>query len=683
MAREETKQLKTQVGLKPYQSRLKDFQQEGSEYRANCPWHEATGKHSPSLAVFKGTDGDWMFKCMAGASCEKHKGDVITFVQQMDGLTFTEALQKLRGGEGIAEPVAPTKLGKPSVEQFLAARQYLTDSGVSMEIAKAGGVDVVIHPKLGLAIQMPYDAEDGVIKYRCVGKEKNKASKFLHASGRPSDELLYNIKRTEKQIENAWGGAEVFVVESERDCLMMNSLGFMAVSVSSATACVNHEGKLKIDEEWLEILERADTVLLALDQDPAGQACADAFEASTIFSPDKVKRIKWPYGGKRSGDPKDIGDLYKQDPAAFKDKIEALAQEAMMRPPKWRQQFCTPDEMEDGEIIQLIEGFMPEGNIGIGGLSGGGKTFLALSITKALTTGQPFVGYFKVPKIVPVLYLIPEVGARQFKKRIKAFGIPMNDDSVFLVRTLSNGATLPLDHPDILRCVRNLHNPVVILDTAIRFSKAKDENSASDNLWMEQACRGLREAGCIAVVPLHHSPKNNAKVKDFTPSLENTFRGTGDIGALLDLGYNIRVNKKAVSGQSIIVECVKARDFEAPNPFALGLRYLPPDSKTGKLHSFIDETGDLMLLSRVTSAGGEYHDRGDTDAAEMLAAREGEKGKAFVDQVTGNPQMSKRSLQDTLKMRRESVNELAKTLGFEMVDGTWVDVLAEEPVSAD
>ena len=51
--------------------------------------------------------------------------------------------------------------------------------------------------------------------------------------------------------------------------------------------------------------------------------------------------------------------------------------------------------------------------------------------------------------------------------------------------------------------------------------------------------------------------------------------------------------------------------------------------------------------------------------------------------MTGNPQMSKRSLQDTLKMRRESVNELAKTLGFEMVDGTWVDVLAEEPVSAD
>ena len=685
--REEVQQLKKDAGLKPYQMRLKDLQESSGEYRAYCPWHETNGKHTPSLAVYKSkVDGLWMFKCMAGANCEKHNGDVIAFVQQIDGLTFPEAMRKIANDIGIAEPessdagAAPSKALSP--EQFEQVRQYLLDSGVSLEIAKARGMDAVVHPKLGLAVAMPYDADTTVIKYRCVGKEKSKEQKFAHATGHRSDHLLYNIKQTEKQIDRDFAGADVYVVESERDCLMMNSLGFMAVSVSSATSCVAKDGQLKIEDDHLAILARADNVFLALDQDPAGQKCADAFEINELLNADSVKRIKWPYEGKRSDDPKDIGDLYKKDPGSFKNTIEKLTQEARMRPPKWRQQFSTVSEMEQGDIIQLIEGFLTEGNTGLGGLSGTGKTFLALSIVKALTTGQPFLGHFKVPKIHPVLYLIPEVNDRQFRKRLKAFGIP-DDESLFLCRTLSKGPMLPLDHPDVLKAIRVLHNPVVILDTAIRFSKAKDESSATDNRWMGQAMSGLREAGALGVTAIHHSPKNNSKVRDFAPSLENTFRGTGDIGALLDIGYNIQVDKKAGPGeQNIIITNVKPRDFAPPNPFKLGLRYLPANSTTGKKHSYIDETGDLMLLSAITTADGDGVVPAPADAepgeavADALAAREKGKGKLFVEHVTANPQVSKRTLQDILKIRRENQSEFAKTLGYEMIDGTWVDTLA-------
>jgi AAA domain len=446
----------------------------------------------------------------------------------------------------------------------------------------------------------------------------------------------------------------------------------MAVSVSSATACVDSEGKLKIDDECLEILARADEIFLTLDQDPAGQKCADAFEINPAFNSNQIKRIQWPYKGKRSDDPKDIGDLYKADQEGFLDKLQTFSHEARVRPPKWRQAFRTIDEMDGAPIKQLIEGFMTEGNIGIGGLSGSGKTFLALSIVKALTTGRSFVGHFKVPEIVPVIYLIPEVGDRQFAMRAKAFGIPTNDDAIFMCRTLSQGVTLPLDNPWLVSAIRNMGNPVVVLDTAIRFSKSKDENSAKENLWMEQAMRSLREAGCIAVIALHHSIKKNAYAKDFYPSLENTFRGTGDIGALLDIGYSIHRDKKA-EGQQVIVSCVKPRDFDPPAPFHLGLRYLPSDSKTGKMHSYIQETGDLVLMSAVTMEDASEIATAAAEVEDGASVRDSEKGKRFVQIVTEYPKTSWRDLRQSLHMSQRAVDELATSLGYEQRDGVWAD----------
>ena len=669
--REDIQQLKHQVGLKPYQSRLKDLESNGAEYRASCPWHESSGNHNPSLAVYKSKeDGTWLFKCMSGVKCEKHKGDVIVFIQQMDSLTFAEALRKIANEAGVAESTEPApSLGVPSAEQFAETRRYLAEHGVSDEVAKACGVNAILHPKLGLALAMPYDSDTQVIKYRCVGEPKNKSSKFLHASGHPSDELLYNIKHTEKELDGSFV-SEVYVVESERDCLMMNSLGHMAVSVSSATACVDHEGKLKIDEEALAILSRADEIFLALDQDPAGQKCADAFEADPAFTSNQLKRIQWSYGGKRSKDPKDIGDLYKSDPEGFLDKLAELAHEARIRPPKWRQAFRTLAELDDRDVIQLIDGFLPEGNIGIGGLSGAGKTFVALSITKALTTGQPFVGKFNVPERTPVLYLSPEVGDRQFRKRGKAFGIPWDDDSIFMVRTLSQGATLPLDNPFVLEAVGQLHKPVVILDTAIRFSGAADENSSAQNAWMEKAIRSLREAGCVAVIALHHSPKRTEEMG--TPTLENTFRGTGDIGALLDIAYSIRTDralKDRGEGEQVTIQCVKARDMEdVPARFNLGLKHRVDG--WSDLRSFIDETGDLVLTAAPDSEPTKIDRR---DQAREIANKNhmAQEDANFLRLVRADPTVSKRTLQAQMRVGRKTVTKVSERLGYEWENEKW------------
>ena len=50
-------------------------------------------------------------------------------------------------------------------------------------------------------------------------------------------------------------------------------------------------------------------------------------------------------------------------------------------------------------------------------------------------------------------------------------------------------------------------NPVIVLDTAIRFSTADDENSASDNKQLRDGIFGLLRKGAQGVVGIHHAVK--------------------------------------------------------------------------------------------------------------------------------------------------------------------------------
>jgi Primase C terminal 1 (PriCT-1)/AAA domain len=110
---------------------------------------------------------------------------------------------------------------------------------------------------------------------------------------------------------------------------------------------------------------------------------------------------------------------------------------------KWADSFKSVSELESGDVQMLIDGFLPEGVTCIGALPAEGKTLFALSIAKALTTGEDFLGQlsFPVPRIVPVVYLIPESGARAFRRRCEKFRIPA-DRTLFLCRTISEGSTI-------------------------------------------------------------------------------------------------------------------------------------------------------------------------------------------------------------------------------------------------
>jgi len=627
-----TDDLKKRVDRAPYVKRL-NWKSSGGEFRSTCPWHS---DKNPSLANYR-KDGVWMFSCHP---CDKH-GDVIAFVMAHDGVTFLEAVKRIKEESGITDEALPSFTFKKrdsvdALQKHVEGLKYLASRGISADFARVNELGLTEYPGIGLALAVPYNEE--VVKFRAVNPA-NKADKFRHLKDRPSRDLLFGINSL------CEFDSHVYVCESELDCLTMQAHGFSAVSVSSATTCLQ-KGELIIREEDLKKLQADDRkIFLALDQDAAGRACADAFEK--LLPAYQVYRLEWT-------SPKDIGEIYQADPINFQSKIAKLTERAQNRPPKWRQQFRTVGQLESGGVQMLVEGFMPEGTCFIGALSGHGKTLIGLSLTKALTTGEPFLDTFRVPKKVPVLYLIPESSGRAFKNRLLKFGIP-DDENLFLCRTLSDGPTLLLNDPLILEAVRQL-KPVVILDTAVRFSTAKDENSATDNQKLVNDIITLRTAGAAAVIGIHHSPKASAEAK---MSLENVLRGTGDLGAMCDGVFGIRRDETLYDNgngpNQIEVICVKPRDFEPPKPFRVAATYKDGE---GLIRSHIDERANLVAID--------------------AASREQDETQVFLNAVRQNGNASYRDLENQTGIARTKLERIAKKVGWEKPrNKTWQPIEAE------
>jgi hypothetical protein len=313
----------------------------------------------------------------------------------------------------------------------------------------------------------------------------------------------------------------------------------------------------------------------------------------------------------------------------------------------FRDFFRSFDELEEGDVRMLINKFLPEGVNLIGGLAGQGKTLFALSLVKSLTSGEAFLGTFQPDEIIPVIYMIPESSARAFKSRCRKFGIT-NDEELFLVRTISEGAPLMLDSPILAEAVKKL-KPLIVLDTLPRFNESGDENDAAGNKKLVDDIAKLRAFGCIGVLGLHHSTKSSAEGE---LTLENALRGTGDLGAMCDSVYGIRRDRNLYNDgagpMELEIRCLKPRDFEPPAPFRIAASYLSED---GSVKSYIDEVGDFQIVQ----------------SADVQAAQE----RAFLKAVTEEPSISREDLAAELATTERKVRTLSKRLGYERGQGRY------------
>lgn len=317
----------------------------------------------------------------------------------------------------------------------------------------------------------------------------------------------------------------------------------------------------------------------------------------------------------------------------------------------WGKEFRAVGELEQGSIVMLIDGFLPEGTTFIGANPSHGKTLVALAIAKAISTGTPLFNRveFSVKKTYPCIYLIPETNDRAFRTRCEAFGIP-NDRAKFLCRTISMGASLALSDPKLLEGIRQT-KAVVFLDTASRFMTATDENSAAQNRQLVNDILTLRAAGAIAVIVLHHSRKDSGEKKE-AMTLENMLRGTSDIGAMCDTAYGIRRDDALYNNGAGVLEIdvanIKPRDLiNPPAPFRLAATY----KKEGHAFpvSWIDETGNFQAV-------------GFAETAKRNASK-------LVNLVKTNPEMTVTDLIEETGIKKHTIQQTLRGLGWHRVKG--------------
>ena len=538
---------------------------QGDEWVTLCPVHGDTGRKCPNLHI-KVAGETFLAHCNAGCSQQA----VFSAVRErLSGSPSyedrkTESQPSGDWGYSLARlQQAETKLA--DVESFLSSR------GITIETAR--------RLRFGFEasyLVMPTFVDEELVAVKCratkpSGKEK-KWKKFNRDKG---SHWLFN----RSTLLDACFADDVFITESELDAAMLESMGIHAVSVDSA----GH----RLAEADAGLLKNfLGTLVFAPDTDRPGIGCA--LQLAEELGLETAIGIKPPT--------KDLGDLYAQNPGAFAEKLSALRGEAV---PLWQFGFRSVAQLEQGEIRMIIKGISPEGNNMLGAASGVGKTWFQLSQAKAICTALPFMGVFEVPERMKVLYLIPEAGDRGFRIRCEKMGIPL-DGSVFRCRTMRDGI-FRLDDPMLTAAIKDWQ-PVIFLDTAIRFAGFKDENSSAENAGgLANLIFAMLKLGAPAVFSAHHSPKSTAepdekkqKLKEMT--LENMLRGTGDIGAMCDCVWGLQPDDGGKESlreyldesrnlTRLFAKCIKPRDFEPADPFRI----------QGK--PYIDEQGDFVVLT--------------------------------------------------------------------------------------
>jgi hypothetical protein len=105
---------------------------------------------------------------------------------------------------------------------------------------------------------------------------------------------------------------------------------------------------------------------------------------------------------------------------------------------------------------------------------------------------------------------------------------------------------------------------LVIIDTAMRFTKG-DENSSEDMRLFAEECFRLMKEGASSILVLFHSGKGTKESSELI--LENSMRGCGELGAFVSSCWATRLQDPEEPYKSAsYLKNVKQRNFES-KPF--------------------------------------------------------------------------------------------------------------------
>ncbi len=335
------------------------LQKAGINFKALCPFH---GEKTASFFVSPERQTWHCFGCGKG-------GDMFSFLMEMDGLEFSEALRILAQRAGVElkrqDPVVRTEKNRLEEANELAAQffetqleksitgvsanEYLASRGLAPQIKKDFRLgfapvssDALLrflfsrgfsHDEIvraGLAIKTQRgavidrfrgrimfpitDTHGRVLGFtgRIFGRETSDTEpKYMNTPETPifdKGKTLYglNMARTSLRSENA-----AVLVEGQMDLLMSHQAGVTNAVATSGTA---------LTPAHLKILKRyADVLVIAYDADKAGES-ATRRGVDLALEEGLLVRVAPVEGGK------DPADLVKEDPAAWLDTVQNKTQ---------------------------------------------------------------------------------------------------------------------------------------------------------------------------------------------------------------------------------------------------------------------------------------------------------------------------------------------------------------------
>lgn len=350
---------------------------------AACPFHE---ENKPSFHVWQSENGNWRWRCFG---CGK-SGDYIDFRQHSDNVHFHDALRLICSEEHI------------DLDAGYSASQQ-ADSAVTYTYTDAKG--------------------NPLYRVKKVPPKQFYFERYVDGQWLPK---LDGVSRTLYNLPALLNAKEVFLLEGEKDCETLKSLGFVATTMGS---------KNSWKHEFAAHLKGKD-VCVCLDVGNEADAERIAKDIESVAS--SVRILKLPGLDHRE---QDITDWFeKMAGQAADEKANTLRQvvrSAQIRPKPSVSTFVPLAET----ILEFKARSIPERDIFmefwleregltvLGGDNKTGKSILAMNVALSLALGKDFLD-FKIKQARRVLLVQQEISESAMQNRIDKLFVGLSEDSL-------------------------------------------------------------------------------------------------------------------------------------------------------------------------------------------------------------------------------------------------------------
>jgi uncharacterized protein YerC len=443
----------------------------GDEYQAACPFPN----HEDANPSFNFSNQTGRYYCHG---CGK-KGDIFHFHGKINGLDTRRDFGKILRG-------------------------ITSDFGIQVEQQKARIINTYDYvDQVGKLLFQVCRMEPKSFRQR---RPNGKGGWIWNLNG--VDSVLYRLPEIIK-------AGEILICEGEKDADILNDLGF--------TATTNPMGAKKWQHQYTDAL-KGKYIILIPDNDTEGREHMTRVGAALKGVAAGLKWIDLP-GLPSKGDVSDFIATFRDTAEATESLSVLIDQAPIYEPPKTAtiediilqaDQFYSLDYPERQE---LIFPWLKEDSINlVSGWRGCGKTWFAMGILDAVTTGKGF-GPWEPNKRVPCLFLDGEMAVQDDKERIEALQLNSDRENPLYIYCdgYANQCGLPRANllnenwrQTIKRFLLTRKVKLWVVDNLASLASGLDENSKRDwdpiNQWLLE----LRFAG-ISTIMLHHVNKEGGQ----------------------------------------------------------------------------------------------------------------------------------------------------------------------------